>query len=72
MNDKQKDAIIKAAREFIQDGETWESYQEMQTSNSAAIPPYFMALGDAVTDAFGPPAFDDDPADDTPATEKGD
>lgn len=51
--------IVKAARNFIFEPENWENYRLLRTSNSAAIPPEFMALGDAVVRLYGPKWIDD-------------
>lgn len=53
-------AVAIAARDFMHEPENWEGYQDLQTSNSAAIPPEFMKLGEAVENAFGEPKGDED------------
>jgi hypothetical protein len=47
--------IAEKAREFVFEPETWEGYEDLKTSNSAAIPPEFMALCEAVEDRYGTP-----------------
>jgi hypothetical protein len=47
--------IAEKAREFVFEPETWEGYEDLKTSNSAAIPPEFMALCEAIEDRYGTP-----------------
>lgn len=60
-------AVAIAARDFMHDPENWESYRDLLTSNSAAIPPEFMKLGETVEAAFGEPSGDADDEDEPPA-----
>lgn len=55
--------VVKAAKEFIHEPETWETFDDLKSSSSAALPVEFMALGHAVEDAFGGPAIDEEAVD---------
>ena len=50
--------ILEAAKAFVHEPETWEMYQDLRTSISAAVPPELMLLCEAVEDVYGPPQFE--------------
>lgn len=52
--------IAEAARDFIWEPENWEAYQESKESNSAAWPPEFLLLAQAVEKQFGSILVDED------------
>ena len=52
--------VAEAARDFIWEPENWEAYQDSKESNSAAWPPEFLLLAQAVEEAFGPMPVEDD------------
>ena len=52
--------IAEAARDFIWEPENWEAYQDSKGSNSAAWPPEFLLLAQAVEEKYGPMPIDDD------------
>lgn len=58
--------VAEAARDFIWEPENWEAYQDSKESNSAAWPPEFLLLAQAVEETYGPMLTDDD----DPATEQ--
>lgn len=47
--------VAEAARDFIWEGEAWESYQDSLKSNSLSWPPEFLLLAEAVARKFGQP-----------------
>lgn len=51
--------LATAAKEFMFEPENWENYEMLQTSNSAAVPPEFMNLGEAVEELFGKPVYEE-------------
>jgi hypothetical protein len=57
---EQLDAIITAAIEFVHYPEVWESYEDLKTSISTSLPVEFMALCEAIEDAYGSPTGEDD------------
>jgi hypothetical protein len=48
------------AKKFVHEPENWESWQELQTSNSASIPVEYMNLCEAVEEVFGEPIFEEE------------
>ena len=53
-------SVSEAARDFIWEPENWEAYQDSKESNSAAWPPEFLLLAQAVEREFGPMPVGDD------------
>ena len=57
--DGQSATLSEAARDFIWEPENREAYQDSKDSNSAAWPPEFLLLAQAVEREFGPMPVED-------------